>query len=243
MGQTIGEKIASLRKERHITQTELAEYLVLVPQTISKWEVGNGTPDVALLPRIADFFGVSVDELFGRTSLEHAKDLVLKYSILRDDHSFHEALGCLHSQLQTIDAALESGIENRESLERDKVELQGYEMHLFLQQSRESALKALKLAEDLAGRTGDIRFRLQRLQLHMELGDIRWMLQECEDILLGWGLPQEKYTALWILANLYKKKGMKEKCDALKPQLLKLMPRENENPYVVAKNRQRIEQL
>lgn len=43
---TIGEKIAMLRKEKHITQTELAEYLFLVPQTISKWEVGNGTPEI-----------------------------------------------------------------------------------------------------------------------------------------------------------------------------------------------------
>ena len=60
---TIGEKIAMLRKEQHITQTELAEYLFLVPQTISKWEVGNGTPEISLLPKIATFFGVSIDEL------------------------------------------------------------------------------------------------------------------------------------------------------------------------------------
>ena len=56
MSQTIGEKIAALRKAKNITQTQLAEYLFLVPQTISKWEVGNGTPDVALLPRIAEVF-------------------------------------------------------------------------------------------------------------------------------------------------------------------------------------------
>lgn len=56
---TIGEKIAKLRKEKHITQTELAEYLFLVPQTISKWEVGNGTPEISLLPKIASFFDVS----------------------------------------------------------------------------------------------------------------------------------------------------------------------------------------
>lgn len=57
MSLTIGEKIAALRKAKNITQTQLAEYLFLVPQTISKWEVGNGTPDVTLLPRIADFSG------------------------------------------------------------------------------------------------------------------------------------------------------------------------------------------
>mgnify|MGYP007025276985 CR=1 FL=1 len=50
------------------------------------------------------FFGVSIDELFGLTSLERAEDLVCKYSVLRDDRSFHEAMECVNSMLQTIDA-------------------------------------------------------------------------------------------------------------------------------------------
>ncbi len=66
----IGEKIALLRKEKEITQTELADYLFLAPQTISRWEVGSGAPEITLLPKIATFFGVSIDELFGLTSLE-----------------------------------------------------------------------------------------------------------------------------------------------------------------------------
>ena len=108
MKLTIGEKIALLRKEKNITQTELAEYLSLAPQAISRWEVGNGAPEITLLPRIAAFFGVSIDELFGLTSLKRAEDLVCKYSVLRDDRSFQEAMECLNSQLQTIDAAAET---------------------------------------------------------------------------------------------------------------------------------------
>lgn len=79
MKPTIGEKIALLRKARNISQTELAEYLFLTPQTISRWEVGNGTPEITLLPKIAVFFSVSIDELFGITSIERAEDLVCKY--------------------------------------------------------------------------------------------------------------------------------------------------------------------
>ena len=97
MEQRIGEKITSLRKAKNITQAQLAEYLHLVPQTVSKWEAGNGAPDISLLPRIADFFGISLDDLFGRSPLEHAKDLVLRYSVLRDDRCFREALSCLQS--------------------------------------------------------------------------------------------------------------------------------------------------
>ena len=64
MKLSIGEKIALLRKEQNITQTELAEYLCLAPQTISRWELGNGAPEISLLPKIAACFGVSIDDLF-----------------------------------------------------------------------------------------------------------------------------------------------------------------------------------
>lgn len=163
MEQRIGEKITSLRKAKNITQAQLAEYLHLVPQTVSKWEAGNGAPDISLLPRIADFFGISLDDLFGRSPLEHAKDLVLRYSVLRDDHCFQEALSCLQSRLQAVDAALKLEMRNPEELAREKIELEAYKMHLLLQQSWESAGRALEIAEEVAERTGDMRFRLQRV--------------------------------------------------------------------------------
>lgn len=180
MNQTIGEKIAALRKAKNITQTQLAEYLFLVPQTISKWEVGNGTPDVALLPKIADFFGVSMDELFGRSPLDRAKDLVMRYSVLRDDASFQEAMECLKQRLQTVDSLLKNGVGDRSQLEQEKVELESNKMHLLLQQGWESAERALNLAEELVKRTGEMPFRLQRIQLNSMLGHNRRMRMECE---------------------------------------------------------------
>lgn len=180
MSETIGEKIAALRKAKNITQTQLAEYLFLVPQTISKWEVGNGTPDISLLPRIADFFGISMDELFGRCSIDRARDLVLRYSVLRDEASFHEAMECLQAQLQTIDSQLKNCIGDMAELERQKRELEGSEMHLLLQQSRESAQRALSMAEKLAEKTGEMPYRLQRVQLCTMLERNREIRQECE---------------------------------------------------------------
>lgn len=180
MSRTIGEKIAALRRAKNITQTQLAEYLFLVPQTISKWEVGNGTPDVALLPKIADFFGVSMDELFGRSPLDRAKDLVLRYSVLRDDSSFREALDCLRERLETTDSMLRNGAGDRQELEREKIQLESYKMHLLLQQGWESAQRALDLAEKLAEETGEMPFRMQRIQLHTMLGKNREIRLECE---------------------------------------------------------------
>lgn len=66
----IGEKIKSLRKQRNISQEVLAGYLGVSFQAVSKWENGNTMPDVAMIPAIASFFGVSTDELFSFNILE-----------------------------------------------------------------------------------------------------------------------------------------------------------------------------
>lgn len=71
----IGEKIKSLRKEQDITQEKLAAYLNISYQAISKWENGTAYPDITLVPRIANFFGVSSDELLGINKDEHTAEL------------------------------------------------------------------------------------------------------------------------------------------------------------------------
>ena len=63
MNINIGENIKNLRKRKEITQEELAEYLGISFQSISKWERGEGFPDITMLPDLADFFDVSIDDL------------------------------------------------------------------------------------------------------------------------------------------------------------------------------------
>ena len=70
---SIAENIARLRRERSMTQEALAEVIGVSAQTISKWENSATWPDVALLPALADVFGVSIDALYGR---EEARKLV-----------------------------------------------------------------------------------------------------------------------------------------------------------------------
>ena len=66
----IGKNIASLRKQKGTKQEELATFVGVTPQAVSKWENG-GVPDTELLPKIADFFGVSIDLLFGRNVTDY----------------------------------------------------------------------------------------------------------------------------------------------------------------------------
>ncbi len=65
MKLNIGETIKHLRKERDITQDELADILGVSYQSVSRWECGMCYPDMELLPVISDFFGVTADKLLG----------------------------------------------------------------------------------------------------------------------------------------------------------------------------------
>ena len=63
---SFGATISALRKEKGLTQEELANRLNVTAQAVSKWEVGNSCPDISALPIIATIFEVSVDYLLGR---------------------------------------------------------------------------------------------------------------------------------------------------------------------------------
>jgi transcriptional regulator with XRE-family HTH domain len=62
---TVKLKIAELRKAKGIGQQDLADVLGVSFQSVSKWETGTTMPDITLLPGIAEYFNVSVDELLG----------------------------------------------------------------------------------------------------------------------------------------------------------------------------------
>lgn len=83
MNIKIGNKIKELRGERHITQDQLATYLGVTPQAISRWEAGNGYPDIETLPALADFFGVTSDELLGIKKSEREARLAEIYKEIK----------------------------------------------------------------------------------------------------------------------------------------------------------------
>lgn len=61
----IGDKIRLLRKNKNVTQMGLAEALCVSSQSVSKWENHLSVPDISVLPVIARYFGITMDELFG----------------------------------------------------------------------------------------------------------------------------------------------------------------------------------
>ena len=84
--RTLGAAIARLRKERGLTQLELARQMGVTDKAVSKWERDLSCPDIASIPRLAEFFGVSADELLqvdraapeGKEPLRGTAELILR---------------------------------------------------------------------------------------------------------------------------------------------------------------------
>lgn len=79
MKQALNENITRLRKQKGMTQEELAAVLGISEQAVSKWESGVCCPDIGLLPALADTFAVTLDELMGRMPPAVAEDDPVAY--------------------------------------------------------------------------------------------------------------------------------------------------------------------
>lgn len=66
MEETFGQRLSRIRKEKGLTQEDIAKRIVISPQAVSKWENDVSSPDILVLCSLADILGVSVDELLGR---------------------------------------------------------------------------------------------------------------------------------------------------------------------------------
>lgn len=97
----LGENIKRMRKERELTQEVLAGFLGVSYQSISKWERSESYPDITMLPEIAGFFNVSVDELLGINKAENEHEITSKiaeYDNLTDHKLMQEIINNLRTK-------------------------------------------------------------------------------------------------------------------------------------------------
>lgn len=102
----LGNNIRQLRRRDKKTQEALADALGVTSQAVSRWESGGSYPDMNLIPSIANYFGVSIDELFGYTNdrTKRIDELVTQiYDMIRQnngvDHNISECIALARNAL------------------------------------------------------------------------------------------------------------------------------------------------
>ena len=99
----LDKNLRFLRKNHNLTQEELAEALGLSPQTISKWENNVTSPDISLLPLLADYYNISIDELLQYDSASRKaelKALAHKIHVLEHSGELEKAYNLLHGEIE-----------------------------------------------------------------------------------------------------------------------------------------------
>ncbi len=148
---SIGTNIYTLRKARKITQTELAEKLGVSEQSVSKWENDMCAPDVSLFPMIADYFGVSIDRLFGFHLNSYEDEVKKIISAADDSHDTYKEIEIISEGLERypnspdlkISLAFSLSMVNRMSKDEDE---------------RKAAVeKAIKLCTEVVDTCGNVK--------------------------------------------------------------------------------------
>ena len=103
MNINLADNLKRLRKQREMTQEDLADFIGVSFQAVSKWERGEGYPDITLLPVIASFFGVTLDELVGMNDIQNEdkrRKLIENARLLASQGKIPETISILREGLR-----------------------------------------------------------------------------------------------------------------------------------------------
>lgn len=103
---TLAEKIIALRKEHNLSQGDLAEKLGVSRQSVSKWETGASTPDLDKMIFLADFFGITLDELVKGETLSEKKEQQADRTVCSGEHTTQKTIAACLMILGGISAIL-----------------------------------------------------------------------------------------------------------------------------------------
>ncbi|MDU3061870.1 MAG: helix-turn-helix domain-containing protein [Clostridioides difficile] len=177
----IGKVIQRLRKERNLTQEQLAKFIGVSTPAVSKWESGNSYPDIELLPLLADFFNVSIDKL-------------LNYKI---DLSEEEVMK-IYKELESGFAKIEIDLSTEEPKEEFRQDLESVKKlsNMYIEKYPKSYLLKLRICSLYQMYS----YKFGKSELNDRVKETTNIL---EDIVRNTDDIQIKETALIILSNAY----------------------------------------
>ncbi|MDE7288255.1 MAG: helix-turn-helix domain-containing protein [Oscillospiraceae bacterium] len=151
----IGENLKKQRKLRELTQEQLADILGVSFQAVSKWERGEGYPDIELLPTIAEYFGITTDELMGIKEIRDSADV----KKILDKAKENMSKGLIEENIKLLAEAVKIHPNNYKLLARYALNLTFVSIDSESEESRRNNLKAVEIAERILAECTDPEIR------------------------------------------------------------------------------------
>ncbi len=152
MELNIGGAIRKLRREKDVTQDELATAIGVTAQAVSKWERAEGYPDITLLPEIARYFGVSLDTVCGMDEEREKAEIEM---ILREARGIRDS-ACENSRKVEV---LRRGLERFPQSFQLKLELAYYLIGCTAENYQEHLEESIRIHEEILERCTDQKIR------------------------------------------------------------------------------------
>ncbi|MDE6709424.1 MAG: helix-turn-helix domain-containing protein, partial [Oscillospiraceae bacterium] len=151
----IGENLKKQRKLRELTQEQLADILGVSFQSVSKWERGEVYPDVELLPTIAEYFGITTDELMGVKEIHDSADVKKIIDKVKENMS----KGLIEENIKLLAEAVKVYPNNYELLSHYAMNITFVAIDNKSEEYRQNNLKAVQIAERILAECTDPEIR------------------------------------------------------------------------------------
>lgn len=161
----IGEKIRDLRKKANVNQEKFATYLGVTPQAVSKWEVEGCYPDIELLPVIANFFDISIDELMCFDMMKNQEKID---SIIKNAGSERSIKWYNGVMIDTLKSAIQEFPNNYEllyCLARALCFTKSPPATIDEEQRHRNLMESVSICNRILGDCGDDKLRFKSLQI------------------------------------------------------------------------------
>jgi len=190
----IGKEIRRLREARGITQEALAEALHVTAQSVSKWERGTSMPDIQMLPQIAVYFGITIDQLFAMAPEQQMERI--------ENRIYSQGL---------LEAAEVKQLEQQLAVFSEQPELAG-QAHtllakLYNHQAEQYRMLAVKFGKEAVEKTGADRDAISELANAWSSYIPDWNVRN-HHALIEWFSdycrrnPSNRAALMWLLDNL-----------------------------------------
>lgn len=186
MLRTVGKTIRELRKLKNLTQEELAEAINVTPQAISKWENGNGLPDIQQLIPLATFFNVSTDTILGiaennkNDEIQKIIDACMDGSLKKDDIKswliLQDSLKKYPSNLRLLQVSIEYG--NMLSYKENYCYNEEYADKIYKETIKQADL-IIKYSNNV---TNIMRAHMIMVLLHSSFGDVENAVKHANEL-------------------------------------------------------------